>query len=128
MSFLKKWENQENTYFNAFRNDLPKLPQETQKKNEVAGASSLPIIIFVSIILFASIGFLMWKRLKKSSVKLNSLSVQERKILTFLKNGATNQEISEEFNIGISTVKSHVSNIFKKLNVKSRKDLMNSNG
>lgn len=128
MSFLKKWENQENTYFDAFRDDLPKLAQETQKKNETAGTSYLPIIVFVSIALFTSIGFLIWKRLKKSSAKLNSLSVQERKILAFLKNGATNQEISEEFNIGISTVKSHVSNIFKKLNVKSRKDLMNSNG
>ena len=128
ISFLKKWENQKNTYFEAFRNDLSKLPQETQKKNEVAGASYLPIILFVSIALFISIGFLIWKRLKNPSVNLNSLSVQERKILAFLKNGATNQEISEDFNIEISTVKSHVSNIFKKLNVKSRKDLMSSDG
>jgi len=128
MSFLKKWENQENSYFDTFRADLPKLLEETQKKNEVVLASYLPVIIFVSIALFASVGFLSWKRLRKSSGKLNSLSVQERKILAFLKNGATNQEISEEFNIGISTVKSHVSNIFKKLNVKSRKDLMNSTG
>ena len=128
MSFLKKWENQENSYFDTFRADLPKLLEETQKKNEVVLASYLPVIIFVSIALFASVGFLSWKRLRKSSGKLNSLSVQERKILAFLKNGATNQEISEEFNIGISTVKSHVSNIFKKLNVKSRKDLLNSKG
>jgi DNA-binding NarL/FixJ family response regulator len=41
-----------------------------------------------------------------------------------LKKGASNKEISEEFNIGISTVKSHVSSILSKMNAKSRKELM----
>jgi len=66
-------------------------------------------------------------RKKKFDQKRNlkNLSLQERRIFEFLREGATNQEISNQCLISINTVKSHVSNIYSKLNIKSRKDLMN---
>ena len=48
---------------------------------------------------------------------MKNLSVQERKIYTLLKEGKSNKEISEELNIGLSTVKSHASNIYSKLKI-----------
>lgn len=74
-------------------------------------------------LLLLPLGFYLGKR-SKSNKGLKKLSVQEYKIYEHLKQGASNQEISDEFNIGISTVKSHVSSILSKLKVKSRKDLL----
>ena len=55
----------------------------------------------------------------------DNLSVQERRVLGMLSDGKTNKEISEELHIGVSTVKSHVSSIFSKMGVRSRKELFN---
>ncbi len=41
-----------------------------------------------------------------------------------LQEGKTNKEISEEHNIGVNTVKSHVSSILSKLKLKSRREVM----
>ena len=52
------------------------------------------------------------------------LTVQERKVFDLLKEGRSNKEIAEEFSVSVSTVKSHVNNIFSKLGVKSRREIM----
>ncbi len=116
-SYLKKWNKQDNLYFNEVRKSIP---QEQQSIDNLW-------IALISGFLLAA-GFVAgtyWKDRKKKSIQ--KLSVQERKILELLRQGASNQEISDKHNIGISTVKSHVSSILDKLNVKSRKDLMNIN-
>src|SRR5512139_2553916 len=43
------------------------------------------------------------------------LTESERKILTALARGASNQEISNQFSISVATVKYHLTNIFSKL-------------
>lgn len=53
---------------------------------------------------------------------LDSLSNTELKILKLLTEGKTNQEIADNVFISVHTVKKHISNIFKKLNIKSRND------
>lgn len=113
-SYSKKWKNQKNSYFEAFRKALP-LPIDKSNKG---------IIILLAIVLI-SISFYFGKWTKKKETGIKKLSVQERKVFELLRKGATNQEISEDCHIGISTVKSHVSSIFAKLNLKSRKEAMN---
>lgn len=113
-TFTTKWKNQENGYFEAFRKELP-LPNDK---------SNTGIIILLAIVLI-SISFYFGKWTKKKETGINKLSVQERKVFELLRKGATNQEISEDCHIEISTVKSHVSSIFAKLNLKSRKEAMN---
>jgi DNA-binding CsgD family transcriptional regulator len=113
-AFLKKWKNQKNSYFEAFRKNLT-FPKEK---------SNTRFIILLAIVLI-SISFYFGKWTKRKQTGIKKLSVQERKVLELLKKGATNQEISEDCHIGISTVKSHVSSIFVKLNIKSRKEAMN---
>lgn len=71
-------------------------------------------------------GFLVSKFFysKVKDKKYKSLSIQERKIFAFLKNGKFNKEISDQLHIGLSRVKSHITNIYSKFGVKSRKEIL----
>ena len=48
------------------------------------------------------------------------LTARERGILAVLARGASNKEIAREFDLAESTVKIHVQNILRKLNLNSR--------
>ncbi len=114
--YLKKWEGENSSYFRALR---AKLPKEEGSKT---------IWFFLIGGSFFILGFILNyyfnTRRKRNRNQLKSLSVQERKIFQLMKSGKSNKEISEEYNIGLSTVKSHVSNIYSKLNINSRKEAM----
>ncbi len=61
------------------------------------------------------------KDLSESSTKLvDSLTLKEREILQYLAKGVSNQEISEKLFVKEVTIKSHLNNIYKKLNVENR--------
>jgi DNA-binding NarL/FixJ family response regulator len=49
------------------------------------------------------------------------LTPREREVLSYLERGSSNQEIAEALTIEVGTVKNHVHNILKKLNVDNRK-------
>ena len=51
---------------------------------------------------------------------LEPLSAQEQCVLTLLMAGRSNPEIAEELIISVNTVKSHVKNLYRKLNVNNR--------
>jgi len=51
-----------------------------------------------------------------------SLTRREREVLSLVQRGLTNQEIAETLVIELGTVKNHVHNILRKLNVNSRRD------
>lgn len=51
-----------------------------------------------------------------------SLTRREREVLSLVQQGLTNQEIAESLVIELGTVKNHVHNILRKLNVNSRRD------
>lgn len=113
-SFLQKWNSSKSDYVTEFRNKTYSRPQDKKL---------WPII--ATAILCLSIGFLIGKVKFEKARSIEKLSVQERKVYDLLKSGASNQEIAENFSISISTVKTHVSKILNKMNVKSRKELMN---
>lgn len=50
----------------------------------------------------------------------DALTDREREVLALIAQGKSNQDIAEELFIGIKTVKTHVSNIFQKLEVDDR--------
>ena len=54
------------------------------------------------------------------SIPKEVLTPREKEILTKIASGASNAEISEELNISYHTVKTHISNIFVKINVPNR--------
>lgn len=63
----------------------------------------------------------MLTNFRKEEKKLHEdLTERELEVLLCIGNGMTNQEISDKLFIGIKTVKTHVSNILSKLEVKDR--------
>lgn len=87
-------------------------------------------ILFIGVFLLViSFGlFLIKHRTDSIGSKLadrpQELTIREKEILHLVNSGMLNKEIAHELSISTSTVKSHVNNIFKKLNVKKRIDLM----
>lgn len=57
-----------------------------------------------------------------NKISLDGLSNTELNILRLVSEGKTNQEIADNLFISVYTVKKHISNIFKKLRIKSRID------
>lgn len=118
-NFLSKWKKQRSSYFVEFRKKIP------LSENKVPWA----LIIVGSI--FFIIGFIVCfttlKLFKKDQNFLRNLSLQERKIFALIIEGKSNKEISDNLNIGLSTVKSHVNSIYSKLDITSRKDVLNLN-
>lgn len=56
---------------------------------------------------------------------LNQLSKAEQQVALLLKDGYSNTKISEELKLSINTVKSHIKNIYLKLEVKDRFSFIN---
>ena len=56
---------------------------------------------------------------------LNQLSKAEQQVAILLKDGLSNTKISEELKLSINTVKSHIKNIYLKLEVKDRFSFIN---
>lgn len=60
------------------------------------------------------------KQINEKDMEHYNLSKREYEIMNCMLNGASNQEISQELMISLSTVKKHVYNIFTKLGINSR--------
>lgn len=115
--YLKKWKKEESSYFTIFRKEIP-------IEKEISPFWIYLILGFFFFLLGVYLSRWYSQKNTKASKKLRALSVQERKIFDLIKSGYSNKEISEQHNIGVSTVKSHVSNIYSKLHIKSRKEAM----
>ena len=61
---------------------------------------------------------------KKRLTIIEELSNQETKIKKHIIDGKSNKEIAEELFISLNTVKTHITNIYNKLNVSNRKELI----
>jgi DNA-binding CsgD family transcriptional regulator len=116
-NFLTKWKKEHSSYFIEFRK---KIPQSD-------GFGAKLVFLLCGVFLIAGfLAYIFYFRLsKKDDNPLRDLSVQERKIFALIMEGKSNKEISDILAIGLSTVKSHVNNIYSKLGINSRKDALN---
>ncbi len=81
-------------------------------------------IIFGLIILVLS--YIIYKiKSQKTITIIEELSNQEIKVKKHIIDGKSNKEIAEELFISLNTVKTHITNIYNKLNVSNRKELIN---
>ena len=110
--FTAKWNIEGNAYLEEFKR---KLPEKTDR-------TSLVVFVFAGLVLIIGVVRVVL-RFRKPKSELHVLSIQERKVFDLVYQGMSNQEIADELNIGLSTVKSHVSSIYSKLNIKSRKEI-----
>ncbi len=118
--YLEKWKAQDNVYFNAFRRNFPQTESASKDKTTT---SKLLWWIGLGLLTIALVFIFVLKRNKAKS--FSSLSVKEREVFELLQQGMSNKEISAQCNIELTTVKSHVSSIYSKLKIKSRKEAMN---
>ena len=91
---------------------------------------TLEMYLFIIATIFLLIGFgVSWFFLPKTDSteepeidleKLAEFSQREQEILLFLSHGYTNKEIAKSLEISPNTVKTHLSNIFDKLDVGNR--------
>ena len=97
------------------------------------------IMIFVLALIFTTIGIwvgLNFRSRKKAGqsmdepqeiqrrLSLLKISSREYEVLQLIGQGYSNQQIAEQLYISLSTVKTHISKIFSKLNVNSRTQLV----
>ncbi|MDN3593949.1 response regulator transcription factor [Zunongwangia endophytica] len=120
LALLVEFENSElppQTYL-YFENKIRKV--SLNKTNEKYKTSL--ILNFVGLIAIGGLTFGYFKN-KKEKPSYTLLSSQEKKIKNLILDGKTNKEIAEALFISLSTVKTHISNIYSKLGVKNRKEL-----
>ena len=114
--FLNKWKDENSPYFEEFRKSIP---AENKKHN-------YSILFGIAGLFLGSIlTFYILKRKPQKTEPAEILTIQERKIFLMIQSGKSNKEISNELNIEISTVKSHVNNLYSKLKINSRKEILN---
>lgn len=114
--YLRKWKQEDSEYFRAFRAQLP-----------VKESPKILLPLLISILLVSGVatgGYVYFRRKRPGKNPWQSLTVQERKIFSLLREGKTNKEVSEICGISLSTVKSHVNSIYSKLKLGSRTEVM----
>ncbi|WP_281422493.1 helix-turn-helix domain-containing protein [Aquimarina litoralis] len=95
--------------------------ETTEKKYSI----SMLINGLAGIVIFGLVLFIIRKRKKDQNSSLAiPLSKQENTVKELILSGKTNKEIANELFISINTVKTHISNIYSKLNISSRKELL----
>ena len=112
--YTKQYENELNA-------DLYLVNLETEK--------SIPLWIYLLILLLLlSIiaNFLLFKKVsnqKKYHSATKKLTKQEQNILNLILQDKSNKEIASKMFVSVSTVKTHINNLYKKLNVSSREEV-----
>lgn len=99
-----------------------KLAFLTQEIVEQKYAWSKAINVILGFLALGMGLFLVFRRKRKSA--FSDLSRQEKNIQTLILQGKTNKEIANELFISLSTVKTHITNIYSKLKVSGRKELL----
>ncbi len=81
------------------------------------------IIALLAVSILGNVLFLIRKRKKSSSELLEKLTPQEQKIVNLILENKTNKEIASELFVSVSTIKTHINNLYKKLGITSREEM-----
>ena len=99
-----------------------KLATITKNKIEEKYAISKWINIILGCLVFGLLAFVYSLKRKKNN-SIATFSKQEVNIQNLILQGKSNKEIANELFISLSTVKTHITNIYQKLNISSRNEL-----
>ena len=91
-------------------------------------ATSYHWLVYLLLVFSVLLNLLLFYTIQKSKqVKMrdasNKLTAQEQKIVDCILEDKTNKEIAATLFISVSTVKTHINNLYKKLHVEGRKDI-----
>lgn len=114
------------TYTQQYRNELNSdefiLDGDTENK-----AFNWTYLLFFLLIVSIVVNILLLLSFKKFKARMSSngkeqLTRQEQNILNLLLEDKSNKEIADALFVSLSTVKTHVNNIYRKLNVQNRNE------
>lgn len=91
---------------------------------EINNINSLFLVPFIVVVCW--LGILLGsdkKNVDFESVYQNQLTEREKKVLELISMGKKNQEIADGLFVDISTIKTHINNIYRKTGAKNRKEL-----
>lgn len=100
-----------------------KLAVITKQIVEEKYTKSKWIIIVLGSIILGLLAFVYSLKNRKKTIDTTALSKQESTVRNLILLGKSNKEIANELFISLSTVKTHITNIYHKLNVSSRSEL-----
>ncbi|MCF6279047.1 MAG: helix-turn-helix transcriptional regulator [Flavobacteriaceae bacterium] len=123
-NLLKKLKSKypKSQYTKQFKEDLKRdsinFKENTFDITTILLGSLLALSLFVNFILIRK------KKKKKITVDYKTiLSPQEQKVFELMQEKLANKEIADQLFISLSTVKTHINNIYSKLSISSRKDI-----
>lgn len=121
--------------------DLLEVESFKNQTRDPGSGTSLVIKLLIAALVFSSaLNIYLYIARKKSPNSINTVSetenslenpelliqqltIREREILLMIDQGLSNKEIADKLNIEVSTIKTHVSRIYQKINIRSRKEV-----
>lgn len=87
--------------------------------------NSLLLVPFI-VLIFSFGMFIEQNKQKERSKKIDSfkLTTKEKEVAQMILNKKKNREIADEMFVELSTIKTHINNIYKKVGVKNRRELL----
>ncbi|TMM56356.1 response regulator transcription factor [Maribacter algarum] len=101
-----------------------KLAFLTTEVAESKYATSKIVILLLGLVVAGLLFFVFRLIRRKNQQAIADLSKQEKNIQGLIVEGKSNKEIAGELFISLSTVKTHITNIYSKLQVSSRQELL----
>ncbi len=94
-----------------------------KEKSEIDTNKIIGVILILSSILSY---YITYRNPSNSNNNIIELTPQENKIYNLIKDGDSNKEIASKLHVSVSTIKTHINNIYKKMGISSRKELLNN--
>ena len=117
----------ESSYTKQYRSELNSDKYIILEEDDSAFDWTNILYIILGLSLLTNLWFIFSRRKQQtkniSKIK-EQLTKQEEKILNLLLANKSNKEIAEVLFVSVSTVKTHVNNVYKKLNVQSRNEVI----
>lgn len=103
---------------------VPKRAAPEDLLNAIRAAHRGEVFLFPSLAKTLVRDFVTRAESGKAQTEMDGLTPREREVLTYLAEGASNEEIADALNISANTVARHRENIMQKLNLHSRVELV----
>ncbi|WP_299122045.1 helix-turn-helix transcriptional regulator [uncultured Tenacibaculum sp.] len=122
LNFLNSITIIENRINNDFHENIFSKQLRPNMKNLRNNYTIIVILLFMGVFIFLCFKYYLFIQKNRLKRILYSLSLRERNILFKLKSDKTNTELANELFIEPSTLKKHLSNIYKKIQVTNKKE------
>lgn len=124
---LKKYYS-DNSYFLQYQEELSKITHSIITQKYVFHKNLNYFLAFLVVLLLSILLIFIRKtsvlKGQEISTKNSTLTQQEEKIVKLIYACKTNKEIAEKLFISLNTVKTHIRNLYSKLNVENRQQLI----